>query len=328
MWAELILWAALVAAIALAIPLLLIVSQRMTTMSGEGDVGVDLSVPIAVSAKEPPPTDSVVMRDGFALQCRRYGAIGRDVPLVVMIHSSTWHGVQYHELALSLAEDADVLVPDLRGHGPAPGRRGDVDYMGQYEDDLADLITDQARPGQPVLMVGHSVGGGFVLRMAAGEHGAMIDRVVLLAPFLNHFAATMRRKTGGWVHLMVRRLIGLTLLNAVGIRALNHLAVVQFNVPPEILNGPQGDAATTFYTYRLDRSYLPRSDFRRDIAKLPPFTVVVGTQDEAFYAEAYAPLMRAVTDKGLYHVVQGVGHMGIVDAPESRDAIRAAIQLL
>ncbi|MCR8828066.1 alpha/beta hydrolase [Pseudosulfitobacter koreensis] len=328
MWTELILWGALAAGIVLAIPLLLIASQRMVPMAGAGDVGVDLTVPIAVSVKKAPPTGQVLMRDGFALQCRRYATSGRDVPLIVMVHSSAWHGVQFHDLASSLSDVADVLVPDLRGHGPAPGRRGDVTYIGQLEDDIADLIADQVRPGQRVMMVGHSVGGGFVLRMAGGEHGALIDRVVLLAPFLNHFAATMRRTTSAWVRLMVRRLVGLALLNTLGIRALNHLPVVQFNMPPEILGGPQGDAVTTFYTYRLDRSYLPRNDFRRDIAALPPFTVVVGTADEAFYAEAYAPLMRAVTDRGLYHIVPGVGHMAIVDAPETRAAIRAALHAL
>jgi alpha-beta hydrolase superfamily lysophospholipase len=31
-----------------------------------------------------------------------------------------------------------TYVPDIRGHGGS-GRRGDIDYIGQLDDDLADL---------------------------------------------------------------------------------------------------------------------------------------------------------------------------------------------
>lgn len=265
------------------------------------------------------------MRDGFALHCRRYGAEGRDVPLAVLIHASSFFGMQMHGLAQSLAGNADVVVPALRGHGLHPGRRGDVDYIGQKEDDL---IAAVARPGQKVFLGGHSLVGGLVVRMAGGAHGGLIDHAVLLVPFLNHFAATARRKTGGWARLLVRRTIGLNMLNAIGIWALNHMSVVQFNIPRQVQDKPGGHLTYKAYSYGRSASYGSRMDFRRDIAALPPFAVIVGTADETFYAEAYAPLMRAVTDKGLYHVVPDVGHMGVVNAPQSAKLIREVIHAL
>jgi non-heme chloroperoxidase len=36
------------------------------------------------------------------------------------------------------AEGVTVYAPDLRGHGSS-GRRGDIDYIGQLDDDLVDL---------------------------------------------------------------------------------------------------------------------------------------------------------------------------------------------
>ncbi len=39
-------------------------------------------------------------------------------------------------------------------HGFTPKRRGDVDYIGQLEDDLADLITAKRQPRQKVILVG------------------------------------------------------------------------------------------------------------------------------------------------------------------------------
>jgi alpha-beta hydrolase superfamily lysophospholipase len=61
---------------------------------------------------------------------------------------------------------ANVYTPDLRGYGENPIRRGDVDYIGQIEDDLADLIVwiKSHNPGvNRIIMAGHSAGGGTVM---------------------------------------------------------------------------------------------------------------------------------------------------------------------
>lgn len=318
-------FAAISAVTSLAIAIGLIVTQRPGPAKSSDGSGLDFTETLARGLEDVPATTPVQMRDGYALQIRRYGAAGRDVPLVVMVHGSGWHGMQFHTLASALASEADVVVPDLRGHGAAPGRRGDVDYIGQYEDDLADLITNQARTGQKVVMVGHSSGGGLVVRMAGGAQGGLMDRAVLLAPFMKHNAATTRRNSGGWARVLVRRVIGLSMLNAVGVRALNHLTIIQFDMPRAVLDGPLGHTATTAYSYRLNSSFAPRSDFLGDVAALPPFALVVGAQDEAFVAEAYAPLMREVTEVGQYHIVPDVGHLDIVDAPQTQSVIQEAI---
>jgi pimeloyl-ACP methyl ester carboxylesterase len=328
MWFSIILGIAITAGVLLVVALGLIASQRPVALSGQNDAGLDFSDTLARDVGDVPAPEPVLMRDGYPLPCRRYGGQGRDVPLVVLVHGSGWHGMQFHTLATALAADANVLVPDLRGHGAAPVRRGDMDYVGQFEDDLAYLIAGQVGSGQKVVLVGHSSGGGLVMRMAGGVHGGLIDRAVLLAPFLKHNVPTTRPNSGGWAHVLLRRMIGLTLLNAMGVRGLNHIEVIQFDMPRAVLDGPLGNTATTAYSYRLNQSLAPRSDFRSDIAALPPFAVVVGAQDEAFYADAYAPLMQSVTDKGQYHVVPDVGHLGIVDAPQTLQLIRDAIHVL
>ena len=125
---------------------------------------------------------------------RRYGAGGVDKPLLIMVHGSGWHGMQFHGLAKELATQADVVLQDLRRHGVSPHRRGDIDYINQFEDDLADLIKATAQPNQKVVVLGHSSSGGLVVRFAGGEHGEIIDHAVLLAPFLKHNAPTTRKK--------------------------------------------------------------------------------------------------------------------------------------
>lgn len=263
-----------------------------------------------------------VARDGTELGVRHYPG-SRDGPLVVVVHGSGWHGGSYTAIGDSLARDYgfEVLIPDLRGHGPNPQRRGDIDYIGQFEDDLADLITGYGGADRPVYMVGHSSGGGLTIRFAGGEHGDMLEKAVLIAPFLKHDAPTARDDAAGWSHVLVRRLIGQSMLNAVGIHALDGLHMIQFRFPSVVLQGAQGHTATQSYSYRLNTSFAPRSDYLADVARLPDFLLVAGRQDEAFHAEAYEPTLREATSRGQYLLIDGADHLGVLSQPDTLAAI-------
>lgn len=304
-----------------AVALGLIASGRPATMTS-ADEGLDFTGVLRAGPAMPDPV-SVPMRDGYDLQVRDFA--NDTGPLVVLVHGSGWNGFQFNALARDLQVNAHVIVPDLRGHGADPGRRGDVDYIGQLGDDLADLITATKRTGQKVVLIGHSSGGGLVVRFAGGAQGGMVDRAVLLAPFLKYNAPTTRPNAGGWARPWTRRIIGLSMLNAVGITALNHLTVMSFTMPKMVLEGSLGHLATTSYSYRLNTSYAPRAAYLQDIAALPPFLVIAGAADEAFFAQGYAPLMSGVTDKGRYVVVPEVGHLDIVDAPETLSYIQEVL---
>lgn len=286
--------------------------------------GLDFSGLLAGDTAHIRPAQYVRMRDGYSLPVRFRGTPGTG-PLMVMLHGSGWHGMQFDTLATALSDQANVLVPDLRGHGENPERRGDVDYIGQYEDDIADLIDSQRRAGQKVVLLGHSSGGGLVIRMAGGPYRDRIDHAVLLAPYLHYKSPTMRPNSGGWARPLTRRLIGLGMLNMVGIRALNHLTAIQFDMPQDVLQGPLGHTATTSYSYRLNTGYAPRNDYRKDIERLPDFLLIAGKADEAFDAEAYSEVMSTVTDRGTYRTVEGVGHLDIVDHPQTLQEIRSLL---
>ncbi len=301
--------------ITLVIALVLVFTQRPKVMNGQG--GLDFSRQLESVGGRSAPLQTIPMRDGYDLKVRTYGGAD-DVPLLVLLHGSGWHGLQFDKLGKALEGYADVIVPDLRGHGTAPGRRGDVDYIGQLEDDLADMINAVVKPGQKVIMAGHSSGGGLVVRFAGGEHGEMLDGAVLMAPYLKHNAPTTRPNSGGWAHVLTRRIIGLSILNTFQIKALNHLPIIQFNMPQVVLDGPLGDTVTVAYSHRLNTSYAPRSKYLEDVAALPPFVLLAGGADEAFIAQEFAPTMGAVTDKGRYELMTGATHLDIVDDPRTR----------
>ncbi len=249
-------------------------------------------------------------------------------PLIVMVHGSSWHGGQFEALAWALRDVADSMAVTLRGHGAAPERRGDIGYIGQFEDDLAHLIAQAEDAGRKIILLGHSSGGGLAVRFAGGAHGAMLDGAILLAPFLQFDAPSTKAESGGWARVQLRRVIGLVMLNRVGVTALNGLPVIQFNMPETVLSGPYGHYATTAYSYRLNTSFAPRRAYLDDIAALPAFLLVAGAADEAFFAEAYQHLTASVTGQGCYVVIPQVGHLGIVDHPETEAAIREYVLAL
>lgn len=297
----------------LLVAVLMVLSQKPNVPSATD--GLDFTGTLAQEVSQIAEPEAFTARDGAKLAVRSYQSGRKDAPLVVFLHGSAWHGLQFHSLAKKLAGDgvSDVLAPDLRGHGFNPARRGDVDYIGQFEDDLADLIKARAKPGQTVVMAGFSSGGGLVVRFAGGAHGALIDRAILMSPFLKYNAPTMRPNSGGWAHTALRRLVGLSILNTFQIKALNDKPVISFNMPKAVLDGPLGATVTQEYSYRLNTSFAPRSDYLKDVAALPPFLLLAGMQDEAFQAAQFEPVLSEVTDKGRYLLVDGIGHLDLVD---------------
>lgn len=314
-------------AISLAIALILIFSQ--TSQDRTGQSSLDFSRQSGRGA-DPAPLLAYKTDDGDTLGFRRYTTNRANAPLLVLVHGSGWHGLAFDALAqrIAKADLATVIVPDLRGHGPNPIRRGDVDYIGQFETDLHSLIKQEAKAGQAVVMGGHSSGGGLVIRYANGLFGDDLDGAILLAPFLKYNAPTMRQNAGGWAETKTRRIIGLTMLNAVGITALNHLKVIDFAFPQQIIDGPLGHTATRAYSYRLNVSYAPRSDYLADIAKLPPFRLIAGRSDEAFDAQAYEPTLSAVNPNGDYILLDDVSHLDVMYVDETFQAVQDYLNAL
>lgn len=292
-----------------------------------GREGIAFTSAIDADYSDLPQSLSFVARDGASLSYRLYGEIASARRLFVLVHGSGWHGMQFHAMAGDLARDGEtaVLVPDLRGHGASPVTRGDVGHIGQLEDDLADLIDAVAadRADLALILAGHSSGGGLVVRFAGGAYGAMADGFVLIAPFLKHDAPTTRANSGGWAFPATRRIIGLSMLNMVGITALNGLPVIAFAMPRAVLDGPYGGTVTTNYSYRLNTSFAPRDDYQADLRALDrPLLVLAGADDEAFNAALYEPVISAQTPTGTYHLLPQAGHIDILNDPRVTDLIK------
>ena len=106
----------------------LIVSQRPKVLA-KSQNGLDFSGLWETRPVGVPELMKFKMRDGHLLSARLYGKAGQG-PLLILVHGSGWHGLQFDRLAQALCDTAYVVVPDLRGHGVEPERRGDVDHIG------------------------------------------------------------------------------------------------------------------------------------------------------------------------------------------------------
>jgi len=266
-----------------------------------------------------PELKSFTARDGTRLTYRHYSTVSDKI--VILLHGAGWHSRYFLPLAEFISSEglAQVYTPDLRGHGLSPNKRGDVDYIGQFEDDLADLIAmiQKDNPNSMLIMGGHSSGGGLAIRFAGSQYGQKAKAYLLMSPFLKYNAPTTRLNSGGFAKPYTGRIIGLAMLNNVGIRWFNYLTVMEFNMPERARDGTE----TLSYSYRLTTAYAPH-DYKKDLnAITQPLLVVVGTKDETMIYCQYEPVISQFTSAQV-KLLQGVTHMGLVVSPEVRPVIK------
>jgi alpha-beta hydrolase superfamily lysophospholipase len=251
-------------------------------------------------------------RDGTALAYRHYSAHTPATDrIAVVVHGSSGSSQgAIHALSLALAaRGVQTYAVDIRGHG-ASGNRGDIAYLGQLEDDMADLVAEirKTNPTAPLTLIGHSSGGGFALRIAGSPIQNLFARTVLLAPYLGYDAPSSRPNSGGWANPDIPRFIALSVLRGLGLPWAESLPAIAFAVPP---NSSQRLTAT--YSYRLMRNFAASRDFHADLAAATkPVMIFSGSADELIISDKFH---EAVGDRATIRIIDGINHMGIVGNP-------------
>src|SRR5450755_5079461 len=261
-----------------------------------------------------PALERFQARDGTALGFRHYPTSGPKAErAAIVIHGSSGSsGTTIHALSAALAaRGVETYAVDIRGHG-ASGTRGDIGYVGQLEDDLADFVAvvRKTTPAVPLTLIGHSAGGGFALRVAGSPIQNLFARTVLLAPYLGYDAPTNRPNSGGWASADVPRILGLAALRKIGIHCCEALPTLAFAVAPNSEN-----ILVPAYSDRLMRNFATR-DYRADLAAATrPLTIFCGADDELMLADKYVQAVDSVAPRVDVRVIGGVNHMGIVSNP-------------
>ncbi len=261
----------------------------------------------------------VKTRNGSMIFTRVYTSESKHV--MILIHGSGSESRYLATLANSIAKAniATVVTPDLRGHGENSGKRGDIDYIGQLEDDLEDLIVYSKRNlgAKKIILAGHSSGGGFVLRFIGNPKNTKVYKAIMLAPYLGYNAPTVKPNSGGWVTVALKRIIGLSMLNNIGIKILNGLPVLFFNLPDAYADKLQVPS----YSFRMTMNFTPKN-YRKEIQNITiPCLVLVGAKDEGFNPEqfqlAFEPAKKFVkTD-----ILKNINHLELVKSDETFERI-------
>lgn len=277
----------------------------------------------SVDFSDLPPLSTFRASDGQSLSFRDYVPSGNPVGSVTLVHGSSASSNSMHPMAKTLvAAGFRVFALDIRGHGQS-GRKGHIDYVGQLDSDMADFVRS-VRPPQPSTLAGFSSGGGFVLRFAAGEHQSMFGSYLLLSPFLSQNAPNQRPASGGWTSVGIPRIIAISLLDALGVRAFNGLAVTSF-----ALSDRAREILTPEYDFNLATNFRPRPDYVAEIRNAPnACAIIAGTADEAFHTDRLEGLVRAVRNDWQVELIPGVGHIPLTLDPDSLQVILRHVRRL
>ena len=263
------------------------------------------------------------MRDGVQLFGRRFAADSDTT--VLFVHGLAGDSSGHNQTAgmIRAAGPVEVIALDLRGHGESGERLWDIDYIGQYEDDLADVISQirSSNPAGKIILAAHSMGGGIALRYALLPDARDVDAYLLFAPNLGINSPTARTESTEdadpdvepSLKINIPRLIGLSMLTTVRITGLNGLPTMVFNVPP--------DFPARGYSFRAMATTGP-DDHEESLAAVGgPLLVLVGSNDEAFHGEQYEPVVTAHSD-GKVVLVDGETHDSILRSEEAMEAVR------
>lgn len=125
--------------------------------------------------------------DGLELTYQLWRAEGAPKAVLPIVHGYGEHSGRYRNVVdWFVPRGYSVYALDLRGHGHSPGKRGELRDFGDYREDVRaflDLVR-KAEPGQPVFLVGHSMGGLIVLNYVL-HHPARLAGVVASGPALS-----------------------------------------------------------------------------------------------------------------------------------------------
>lgn len=312
-------------AIYFAIATILIIVNGKSNKIGSSEEDLNFEE-LAINYDKMPSLNFYICRDNVKLSYRHYPA--QTDTTLILLHGSGWHSQYFFPLAKYISSEniANVYTPDLRGHGMNPIKRGDINYINQLEDDLLDFLVmvKKNNSNSKVIIGGHSSGGGLAIRFAGSKYGKNADAYMLLSPFLKYNAPTMRSKSGGWAYAHMPRIVGLSMLNNVGIKWFNGLKVIDFNMPEEYRDGTE----TLSYSFRLITGYAPRN-YKRDFARMNQKALIaVGSNDESFIAEKFLPEVSKYKEDIEVIKLESLTHMSIVVGEKIRPVIKKWINEL
>ncbi|WP_291860791.1 alpha/beta hydrolase [Marinilabilia sp.] len=152
---------------------------------------------------------NLVSGDGAFLIGRLWKPAGNPHAVICIVHGIGEHSGRYDVWANRFCEQGFlVYAVDLRGHGLSEGRRGHIDHINNYLDDISSLIrlVKHSWEGLPVFLYGHSMGGSLVLNFLLKKRQDFAGAVIT-SPWLrlvNPPSQLIQKAASVWNYLFPR----------------------------------------------------------------------------------------------------------------------------
>jgi pimeloyl-ACP methyl ester carboxylesterase len=278
----------------------------------------------------PPPDDlgPVVSFDGTEIAVRAAGPDG--APVVLFSHGFSLDMSTWHRQWLELSGEFRCVLMDHRGHGlSGPPAHGDLSIRSMGRDVAA--VVETVAADRPCVVVGHSMGAMAVLALAEQRQellGSLVSGVVLVSGA----ASDLLRGAMGSITDLVRPRIG-----GVGAaaRRMDRLRRVILAAPADLRGavvrltqlGPDAPQPVVDHVVRLAEqassqvwtdglAELMDMDLRHAVPRVRvPALVVVGEHDRVT-PPAVAIELTGRLPQGRLDVIQGAGHMPMLERPE------------
>lgn len=149
----------------------------------------DWGVPRAAAGGEY-GTDELPMADGTKVFFRYWLAPEPQAPVLVYLHGLGAHTGWFLDFGNELnARGLTVFMDDHRGFGRSEGPRGHVRDASVYPRDVAAFVEEvrRRRPGAPIFLMGHSMGGIFAVHTAVTDAASgrnALRGLILINPWI------------------------------------------------------------------------------------------------------------------------------------------------
>jgi pimeloyl-ACP methyl ester carboxylesterase len=112
------------------------------------------------------------------------------------------------------------------------------------------------------------------------------------------------------------RIVGLIVLNKIGIHWFDGLDAIVFAIPPG------NPSLTGVYSFRLAMN-LGSSDYFGALERTTkPMALIAGADDDQFYADRYAPLLQPAKPDLTVELVPGLNHVDMLMEPAALGVLR------
>lgn len=236
------------------------------------------------------PLSYFTTRAGDKLSYRLYPAMSEK--MIILYHGVGSDSRYMTIMANTLAQAGlgNVVTPDFRCHGISISA-SDKFKESQLEEDLEELLIHLKTQHsiKEIILAGHSMGGGFALRIAVSDLRNHFSKFVALVPYLPPAFQANHLDYGGFISISAAD------------------QSIHVHLPELFVTGHE----KLVYSWDFFRAVAPKDSFLNDLEPLPvDLQVACGERDEIFDSQRYQQIFADTKVK--YQTLPNLNHLTIV----------------